>query len=175
MAPNRLGQHSIFRRMKRNCSPNLPYQLYSTNKLFIDLIHSFSDTISRNATIRFWWGDGHRTMLLVFCANCNLFAHLQTLCMCTPTIPLCSDADWDKYETLLDIPSLLLLNHQLPVELRRQWKILYTTRSGIEANTAFTNYYTKPIAVNCPIPVQTLSRWFRTTTNVLLSNIVLLL
>ncbi|XP_054748961.2 MTOR-associated protein MEAK7-like [Lytechinus pictus] len=44
-----------------------------------------------------------------------------------PTLPLCKDAPWSKFTTLLDLPSLLTINYHLPHELRREWRFLYSS------------------------------------------------
>ncbi|XP_014661963.1 PREDICTED: TLD domain-containing protein 1-like [Priapulus caudatus] len=56
------------------------------------------------------------------------------------TIPLCLGAQWDKHKTMLDIPTLLLLNHELPAELRSQWTLLFSTRLHGESFSTLMNH-----------------------------------
>lgn len=42
-------------------------------------------------------------------------------------LPVAQDIPWTKASSLLDVPSLLLLNRHLPHQLRLQWRFLYSS------------------------------------------------
>ncbi|XP_002741638.1 MTOR-associated protein MEAK7-like [Saccoglossus kowalevskii] len=58
--------------------------------------------------------------------------------------PLCQDVKfiWNKLQTLLDIPSMLMLNQHLPGKLKTEWRLLFSTRLHGESFATFLQHIT---------------------------------
>ncbi|XP_070575848.1 MTOR-associated protein MEAK7-like isoform X2 [Ptychodera flava] len=53
--------------------------------------------------------------------------------------PVCQDVNfmWSKLNSILDIPSVLFLNHHLPQKLKSEWRLLFSTRLHGESFATF--------------------------------------
>lgn len=65
-----------------------------------------------------------------FLANCYLFIFLSRSHI---LIPCKLEVNFDETSTLLDIPTILTLNHTLPPILRHRWRLLFSTRTHGES------------------------------------------
>ena len=48
-------------------------------------------------------------------------------------LPSCQDVDWNKTSTMLDLPAMVMLNHAVQAELRKEWRYLFSTRQHGES------------------------------------------
>jgi hypothetical protein len=44
-----------------------------------------------------------------------------------PKIPYCRRVDWSKTSTILTLTNLILLNHSIPQQVNKQWKLLFNS------------------------------------------------
>ncbi|XP_028665995.1 MTOR-associated protein MEAK7 isoform X1 [Erpetoichthys calabaricus] len=43
-------------------------------------------------------------------------------------LPQCKDVNWVQLQSILDLPSVMYLNSQLPAEVQHQWRLLFSTK-----------------------------------------------
>ena len=59
---------------------------------------------------------------------------------CTPKVPHCVDVDWSTCKTLLDLTSLIVLNHSIPTDHSKQWRLLFNSRTHGESFSTLQKY-----------------------------------
>ena len=52
-------------------------------------------------------------------------------------IPCKFEADFNKIDPLLDVPSIVLINHHLPASLQHRWRLLFSTHVHGESFSSF--------------------------------------
>lgn len=52
-------------------------------------------------------------------------------------MPCKFEADFDKIDPLLEVPSIILINHHLPSALQHQWRLLFSTQIHGESFSSF--------------------------------------
>ena len=57
-------------------------------------------------------------------------------------MPCKFEVDFNKVDSLLDIPSIILLNHHLPQSSQHQWRLLFSTQTHGESFSAFIHQIT---------------------------------
>ena len=57
-------------------------------------------------------------------------------------IPCKFEADFDKIDPLLDLPSIVLINHHLPTAQQHQWRLLFSTQIHGESFSSFIHQIT---------------------------------
>ncbi|XP_032232835.2 MTOR-associated protein MEAK7 [Nematostella vectensis] len=57
-------------------------------------------------------------------------------------VPCKLQVDFSKIDTLLDLPSILVLNHNLPSNLRHSWRLLFSTKKHGESFHSFVHKIT---------------------------------
>ena len=58
----------------------------------------------------------------------------------TMMIPLTQNAEWDKFNTILNVTNALVVNHAIPIELRSKWRFLFSTTVHGSSFTTFTGH-----------------------------------
>lgn len=57
-------------------------------------------------------------------------------------IPCKFEADFDKIDSLLDVPSMVLINHHLPASQQHRWRLLFSTQIHGESFSSFIHQIT---------------------------------
>ncbi|XP_074644862.1 MTOR-associated protein MEAK7-like isoform X1 [Tubulanus polymorphus] len=76
------------------------------------------------------------------CFNVSYVEDMTAVAFHTPKIPFCSDVDWNSTKSLLDVTSLICLNHSIPKELGVKWRLLFSTATDGESFSTMVKYIT---------------------------------
>ena len=57
-------------------------------------------------------------------------------------MPCKFEVDFNKIDSLLDIPSIVLINHHLPASQQHRWRLLFSTQIHGESFSAFIHQIT---------------------------------
>ena len=68
---------------------------------------------------------------------------VESLSSTAPLFPIIDHVDWSAFHTLLDIPSILLLNYSLPHELRQPWRLLFSSQRDGESFSTLLKHVLK--------------------------------
>lgn len=58
-------------------------------------------------------------------------------------IPVANDVKWSKMKTILTVPSLILLTHNLPPEFRDEYRLLFSNRIHGDSFSQLMSHITK--------------------------------
>lgn len=70
--------------------------------------------------------------------NCSFYPFLRSHIM----IPCKFEADFNKIDPLLDVPSIILINHHLPATQQHRWRLLFSTQIHGESFSSFIHQIT---------------------------------
>lgn len=83
------------------------------------------------STVKYWiYRVSHISSFLTFVVSQSLSIDLSTDEQSTSgkLLPQCRGSEWTKFSSILDLPSVIYLNSQLPSELQCQWRLLFSNR-----------------------------------------------
>ena len=83
--------------------------------------------------------DIHVHFLSFTCMLLSLTRKYSFCCRSHILLPCKFDMDFSKCNTLLNIPSIITINHYLPAALRHRWRLLFSTQIHGESFQAFVH------------------------------------